>query len=68
MSQVEMWYPQLAREVLHTHTIPGNINPTGYEEFFEGSDRDLIVVSFRFQDPIRRLVLSPRDGTRPAPY
>lgn len=55
-SQVEMWYPQLAREVLHTHTIPGNINPTGYQEFFPGSDRDLSVVSFRFQDPIRRLL------------
>jgi hypothetical protein len=64
-SQVEMWYPQLAREVLHTHTIPGNINPTGYLEYFPGSDRDLSVVSFRFQDPIRRLLLSRRPAADP---
>jgi hypothetical protein len=65
-NEVTMWYPRLAREVLHTHTIPGNINPTGYQEFFEGSDRDLIVVAFRLQDPIRRYFRSPGDKKLPA--
>jgi hypothetical protein len=65
MAEVDMWYPRLATEVLHTHTIPGNINPTGYEEFFEGSDRDLIVITFRFQDPIRRFLRSSRKEVDP---
>lgn len=52
--QVDMWQPVLAREVLHVHTIPGNINPTGYLEFTEGSDRDQILTAYRFQEPVRR--------------
>jgi len=62
--EVDVWYPRMAKEVLHTHTIPGNINPTGYFEFFEGSDRDLIMSSYKFQDPIRRFLLSRRQ-TKP---
>lgn len=50
--EVDIWYPTLAREVLHTHTIPGNINPTGYLDFFEGSDRDMVMVSREFQLPV----------------
>lgn len=50
--EVDIWYPTLAREVLHTHTIPGNINPTGYLDFFEGSDRDMVMVSRQFQLPV----------------
>jgi hypothetical protein len=52
LKEVNIWYPTLAREVLHTHTIPGNIDPTGYLEFFEGSDRDMVMVSREFQLPI----------------
>lgn len=57
LQEVDIWYPTLAREVLHTHTIPGNINPTGYLEYFEGSDRDMVLVSREFQLPLRGLVL-----------
>jgi len=52
LKEVDIWYPTLAREVLHTHTIPGNINPTGYLDFFEGSDRDMVMVSRQFQLPV----------------
>lgn len=57
LQEVDIWYPTLACEVLHTHTIPGNINPTGYLEYFEGSDRDMVLVSREFQLPLRGLVL-----------
>ena len=60
MTEVDIWYPRMAKEVLHTHTIPGNINPTGYVEFFEGSDRDLIMSIYKFQHPIRRFHLFQR--------
>ena len=65
MKEVDIWYPRMAKEVLHTHTIPGNINPTGYLEFFEGSDRDMIMSSYRYQGPIKRYVLSRRE-TKPS--
>jgi hypothetical protein len=65
MEEVDLWYPRMAREVLHTHTIPGNINPTGYLEFFEGSDRDLIMNSYRIQDPIRRRLLFQENSQSP---
>jgi hypothetical protein len=64
VEEVDIWYPRMAREVLHTHTIPGNINPTGYLEFFEGSDRDLIVSTYVFQEPIRMFLLSRRGSAR----
>ena len=63
IQEVDLWYPRMAKEVLHTHTIPGNINPTGYLEFFEGSDRDMIMSSYKFQDPIKMYLPTP-EGRR----
>lgn len=64
IEEVDIWYPRMAKEVLHTHTIPGNINPTGYLDFFEGSDRDLIMSTYGFQEPVRVFLLSRRGSKR----
>jgi len=61
---VEIWQPKLAREVMHTHTISGNIRPTGFPEYTEGSDRDMVLSNQRFQRPVYQYVLSPREPNR----
>lgn len=47
--QVDVWYPRIAAQVMHTHTIEGNLRPTGYDEYFSGSDRDLAMSAARAQ-------------------